>query len=51
LRQILDATDPDLLAFRKHGGKLLMYFGWADPGQADFDNAPFENDVLAAVAT
>jgi feruloyl esterase len=31
LRQILDATDPDLSAFRRHGGKLLMYFGWADP--------------------
>jgi pimeloyl-ACP methyl ester carboxylesterase len=31
LRQILDATDPDLSAFRKHGGKLLMYYGWADP--------------------
>ncbi|HWC96953.1 MAG TPA: tannase/feruloyl esterase family alpha/beta hydrolase, partial [Candidatus Sulfopaludibacter sp.] len=31
LRQILDANDPDLSAFRKHGGKLLMYFGWADP--------------------
>jgi feruloyl esterase len=30
-RQILDATDPDLSAFRKRGGKLLMYFGWADP--------------------
>jgi arsenate reductase-like glutaredoxin family protein len=31
LRQILDVTDPDLSAFRKHGGQLLMYFGWADP--------------------
>jgi hypothetical protein len=31
LRQILDATDPDLSAFRRRGGKLLMYFGWADP--------------------
>jgi feruloyl esterase len=31
LRQILDASDPDLSAFRRHGGKLLMYFGWADP--------------------
>jgi feruloyl esterase len=30
-RQIIDATDTDLEAFRKHGGKLLMYFGWADP--------------------
>jgi hypothetical protein len=31
LHQILDANDPDLSAFRKHGGKLIMYFGWADP--------------------
>ena len=31
LQQILDATDPDLSAFRRRGGKLLMYFGWADP--------------------
>ena len=30
-RQVLDATDPDLTAFRQHGGKLLIYFGWADP--------------------
>lgn len=27
----LDATDPDLSGFKKRGGKLLMYFGWADP--------------------
>lgn len=26
----LDATDPDLRAFRRHGGKLLHYHGWAD---------------------
>jgi feruloyl esterase len=31
LRAILDATDPDLAAFQRRGGKLLMYFGWADP--------------------
>jgi feruloyl esterase len=30
-RQALDATDADLSAFRQRGGKLLMYFGWADP--------------------
>jgi feruloyl esterase len=30
-RQVLDATDPDLTAFRGRGGKLLLYFGWADP--------------------
>jgi feruloyl esterase len=27
----LDATDPDLSSFKKRGGRLLMYFGWADP--------------------
>ena len=31
LHQILDATDTDLSAFRQRGGKMMMYFGWADP--------------------
>jgi feruloyl esterase len=31
MHQVLDATDTDLTRFRQHGGKLLMYFGWADP--------------------
>ena len=30
IRSILDATDPDLSRFRDAGGKMLMYFGWAD---------------------
>jgi feruloyl esterase len=29
-RQMLDAVNPDLKAFQARGGKLLMYFGWAD---------------------
>jgi feruloyl esterase len=29
-RALLNATNPDLSAFRARGGKLLMYFGWAD---------------------
>lgn len=28
---LLDAKDPDLTRFRARGGKILMYFGWADP--------------------
>jgi feruloyl esterase len=31
IHRILDATDTDLSAFRERGGRLLMYFGWADP--------------------
>lgn len=30
-RAIVDALDPDLSAFKTRGGKLLSYFGWADP--------------------
>jgi feruloyl esterase len=31
---IMDATDPDLSAFQAHGGKLIQYHGWNDPGIA-----------------
>jgi feruloyl esterase len=30
IHNLLDATDPDLARFKERGGKLLMYFGWAD---------------------
>ena len=29
-RALLNATNPDLGGFRARGGKILMYFGWAD---------------------
>lgn len=28
---IMDAVDPDLSAFKSHGGKLIQYHGWNDP--------------------
>ena len=28
---VLNATDPDLSAFKSRGGKLLLWHGWADP--------------------
>jgi Tannase and feruloyl esterase len=30
-RTVLDATDPDLSRFKARGGKIVSYFGWADP--------------------
>ena len=30
-RAIVDALDPDLSAFKANGGRMLSYFGWADP--------------------
>ena len=31
ISRILDAKNPDLSRFRSRGGKIIMYFGWADP--------------------
>jgi hypothetical protein len=31
IRAIMDATNPDLSRFKNRGGRILMYFGWADP--------------------
>jgi feruloyl esterase len=31
IHRVLDATDSDLSSFKAADGKLLMYFGWADP--------------------
>lgn len=29
--RLFDATDPDLAAFARRGGKLIVWHGWADP--------------------
>jgi feruloyl esterase len=31
MSRIYDATNPDLSEFRRRGGKLLLFHGWADP--------------------
>ena len=28
---LIDATNPDLSRFKAHGGRMITYFGWADP--------------------
>jgi tannase/feruloyl esterase len=37
LSPMIDATDPDLSAFRTHGGKLILFMGWDDPVGAASD--------------
>jgi feruloyl esterase len=47
IHNILDATDPDLSRFKQRGGKLLMYFGWADPALNAQAGVDYYESVLA----
>jgi Tannase and feruloyl esterase len=44
--QVLDATQTDLTSFRQRGGKLLMWFGWADPALTPFMGVEYYEAVL-----
>ncbi|MBL8173062.1 MAG: tannase/feruloyl esterase family alpha/beta hydrolase [Bryobacterales bacterium] len=46
IHAILDATDPDLSAFEKRNGKLLMYYGWADPSLNALMGVEYYESVL-----
>ena len=48
IRRMLNATDPDLSAFRKRGGKLLMYFGWADTALTPLMGIDYYEKALVA---
>ena len=41
----LDVMDPHLAAFANHGGKLLLYHGWADQQVAPGSSVEFYEDV------
>jgi feruloyl esterase len=43
----LNATNPDLSAFRKKGGKLLMYTGWSDVAITALGTIGYYEDVVA----
>ena len=44
----VDELNPDLTAFAKHGGKLLLYHGWADQQVAPGSSVEFYKAVLEA---
>ena len=46
-RTLLNATDPDLSSFRARGGKLLMYFGWADTALAPMMGVDYYEKAMA----
>jgi feruloyl esterase len=43
---IYNATDPDLRAFRAHGGKLILYHGWADQAIPPFTSVDYYGAVV-----
>ena len=45
--QALNATDPDLQAFKSRGGKLIMYHGWNDPAISALNTVNYYRSVIA----
>ena len=45
----LDATDPDLRAFKAHGGKLLVYHGWYDGSPSPLASTQYYQAVTAVL--
>jgi feruloyl esterase len=51
VRETLNATSPDLAAFRDRGGKLIVYSGWSDPAAPGNAFVAYHEDVLEFDAT
>jgi feruloyl esterase len=45
----MSAVEKDLTPFKKHGGKLLMYTGWADPVVPPQDTVAYYDGVVKAM--
>jgi feruloyl esterase len=45
LSKIIDATNPDLIPFETHGGKLIQYHGWSDPGVSPLSSVNYYESV------
>jgi len=46
---IMDANDPDLAAFKAHGGKLIQYHGWNDPAIPPGYSLEYRERLVAAM--
>jgi feruloyl esterase len=49
MTEILSPLDPDLRPFRKRGGKLIMYHGWADPAISAYGTLDYHEKVTKVV--
>jgi feruloyl esterase len=49
LGPILDSTEPDLTAFKKLGGKLILYHGWLDQNISPRNSIQYFENVQEAM--
>ncbi|HXJ17016.1 MAG TPA: tannase/feruloyl esterase family alpha/beta hydrolase [Candidatus Polarisedimenticolia bacterium] len=49
LGKIVNAIDPNLKSFEAHGGKIVMYHGWADQAIAPGNSINYYNSVVGAM--
>jgi feruloyl esterase len=47
LGPMLDSTNPDLRGFQAHGGKLILYHGWADSLLSPYNTLDYYDSVVA----
>ena len=47
----VDATDPDLKKFKAHGGKLLLYAGWADTTITPVNTVGYYDSLVKTMGT
>ena len=47
--RVIDATDPDLRPFKRHGGKIIQYHGWADAVLTPKNSVNYYNEVRAVL--
>jgi feruloyl esterase len=45
----LNANDPNLKAFAKRGGKLIIYHGWSDAAISAYNTIDYYNSMVAAM--
>ena len=47
--KIINSIDPDLRPFKRHGGKIIQYHGWADSALAPMNSVNYYNSVRSAL--